>query len=174
MMETWSIQSRYAMARDTSRTPPRDTLRLYRRNLNDRLLHVGDPQRLRDRRERPTMVHAGPEPRQRREVFGYAVAHVTLEAIARMSGAEPGHEAIAHDLGDDGRGRDRQHQRVAVDDRLAVATGIDLVDAVDEHEFGPDRQGAHRARQRPERRSADIVTVDPRRRTERHRHLGTL
>ena len=113
-----------------------------------------------------------PEPVQRREMLRHAVAHVALEAVARMRGAEPLHQPVARDLGDDRGRRDREHQRVAGDHRLAVAAAVDLVAAVDEHELRPHRQRLHRARQRPQRGAQDVVAVDARGRAEGDRDLG--
>ena len=62
-----------------------------------------------------------PERGERAEVLGHAVAHVALEAVARMGGADLHHQAVARHLGDDRGGRDREHQRVAAHHRLAVA-----------------------------------------------------
>ena len=112
------------------------------------------------------------EPVQRAEMLRHAVAHVALEAVAGMRRAEPHHQPVARDLGDDRGGGNRQHQRVAGDDRLAVAAGVDPVAAVDEHQLGPHRQRPHRARQRPERGLQDIVAVDARGRAEGNRDLG--
>ncbi len=102
----------------------------------------------------------------------HAVAHVALEPVARMGGAEPRHEPIAGHLGDDRGRRDRGDKAVAADHGLAFAGDVDPVAAVDEHELRLDRQCRDRARQRPERGVADVVAVDPARRRERDRDLG--
>ena len=73
----------------------------------------------------------GPEPVERGEMLGHAVAHVALKAVAGMGGAEAGHQAVARHLGDDRGGGDRGHEAVAADHRLAIAAGIDAVAAVD-------------------------------------------
>gem|GEM_PF-6658163 len=102
----------------------------------------------------------------------HRIAHVALEPVARMRGAQAAHQAVARDLGNDrGRG-DREHQRVAADHRAALAIDIDAVDAVDEHEPGQYGKRLDGARQRPERRAADIVGLDARRRRDRDRDLG--
>ncbi len=126
----------------------------------------------RDRRERAAVMDGGTEPVQCVEVLRHAVAHVALEAVARMREAHPHHQPVAGDLGDDRGRRDRRHQRIAGDHRLAVAAAVDTVAAVDEHELGPDRQRPHRASERPQRCAQDIVAVDPVGRAERHGNLG--
>src|ERR1700691_4696001 len=83
-------------------------------------LNLQRAQRERNRRERSPMMDRRTEPVERGEMFGHAVAHVALEAITRMGGAETGHEAVARDFGDDRGGRDRRHQAVAADDGLTV------------------------------------------------------
>ena len=75
------------------------------------------------------------EPVQRLEMLRHAVAHVALEAVAGMRERQPHHQPVARDLGDDRGRRDRRHQRVAGDHRLAVAAAVDAVAAVDEHEL---------------------------------------
>ena len=77
----------------------------------------------------------GPSRVQRGEMLGHAVAHVALEAVAGMRQAEPRHQPVARHLGDDRGRRDRGHERVAADHRLAVAAGIDAVAAVDEDQL---------------------------------------
>ena len=118
------------------------------------------------------MVDGGAEPGQRLEMLGHAVAHVALEAVAGMREAEPRHQPVARDLGDDRGRRDRGHQRVARRSpprnrsrsrcgrcrrrtRAAASTGSAL----------------HRARQRPQRGAQDVVAVDARGRAERDRDL---
>jgi len=107
-----------------------------------------------------------PEPVQRVEVLRHAIAHVALEAVARVREAHPHHQPVAGDLGDDRGSRDRRHQRIAGDHRLAVTTAVDTVAAVDEDELGPDRQRPHRASERPQRCHAgycrgSIRSVEP-------------
>ena len=51
-----------------------------------------------------------PEAGERREMLGHAVAHVPLEAVAGMRQAEPHHQPVAGDLGDD---RGRRHRRTS-------------------------------------------------------------
>ena len=113
-----------------------------------------------------------PEPRERREMLGHAVAHVALEAVAGMGQAQPPHQPVARHLGDDRGGGDRGDDGVAADHRLAVAAGLDAVAAVDEDEPRLDRQRRDRARQRPQRGAQDVVAVDARGRREGDRHLG--
>ena len=105
-------------------------------------------------------------------MLGHAVAHMALEAVAGMGEAEPHHQPVARDLGDDGSRGDRQHQRVARDHRLTIAAAIDLHVAIDEDELRPHRQRLHRARQRPERGAQDVVAIDAVGRAKRHRHFG--
>ena len=96
----------------------------------------------------------GPSLSQRLEMLGHAIAHMALEAVAGMRGADLLHQPVARDLGDDrGRG-DRRHERVAADHGLAIARHIDAVAAVDEDELRADRKRRDRARQRPEARPA--------------------
>ena len=75
-----------------------------------------------------------PESVERGEMLGDAVAHMALEAVAGMRGAEADHQAVAGHLGDDRGGRDRGDKAVAADHCLAVAAGVDAVAAVDEDE----------------------------------------
>ena len=49
----------------------------------------------------------GPEPGQRLEMLGHAVAHVALEAVAGMRKTKPRHQPVARHLGNDGGGGDR-------------------------------------------------------------------
>ena len=108
----------------------------------------------------------GPSLSKRREMLRHAIAHMALEAVARMRGADLRHQAVARHLGDDrGRG-DRRDQRVAADHRLAIAGHVDAIAAVDEDEMRADRKRGDRARQRPERGLQDIVAVDARGRAE--------
>ena len=89
------------------------------------------------------------EPVERGEMLGHAVAHMALETVAGMRGAETSHEPVARDFGDDRGGGNRSHKPVAADHRLAVASHIDPVAAVDKDEPRLDRQRCHRARQCP-------------------------
>src|SRR5271170_2565761 len=100
------------------------------------------------------------EPVERGKMFGHAVAHVALKAVARMRGAETGHQPVARDLGYDGRRCDRSNQAIAADDRLAIAAGIDAVAAVDKDKLRLDRQRGNSAGERPERRAQNVVAVD--------------
>src|SRR5437762_3123456 len=77
------------------------------------------------------MMNGRTEPVQRIEMFRHAIAHMPFEAIARMRGAEAGHQPVAGDLGDDRGGSDRDNEPVAADHRLAIAAGIDAVAAID-------------------------------------------
>src|SRR5262245_51127813 len=104
----------------------------------------------------------GPEPRQRSEMLGHAVALVMLEAIAGIEEAQPGHQAVARDLGDDRGGGDRGDDGVAADHGLAIAAGVDPVAAVHEYKPWLDRQRRHRPRERPQRGTQDVVAIDAR------------
>src|SRR4051812_44201746 len=97
------------------------------------------------------MMDRWSEPRQSGEMLGYAVTHVALEAVAGMCQSQPPHQTIARYLGDDRRRRDGGDDGIATDDRLAIATSLDPVAAVDEDQQRPHRQRRHRARQRPQR-----------------------
>ena len=117
-------------------------------------------------------MDGGPEPLQRREMLRHRIAHVALEAVAGMGGADLHHQPVAGDLGDDRGRRDRQHQRVARNHRLAVAGHLDAVAAVDIDELRPAGQGGDRLRQRPQRGLQDIVAVDARGRGEGDADFG--
>ena len=82
----------------------------------------------------------GSEPVERLEMLGHAVALVGFEAVARTILRQRAHQPVARHLGDDRGRRDRHHQPVAADHRLAVAADVDPVAAVDEHVFGRFRQ----------------------------------
>ena len=97
-------------------------------------------------------------------MFRHGVALVVFEAVARAIQRQCAHQAVARHLGDDRGGGDRHDNAVAADHRIAVARGVDLVAAVDEHMFRHLGQRTDRARQRPERGAQDIVAIDPRRR----------
>ena len=58
---------------------------------------------------------------KRSEGLGRAVALGGGEAVPRTDAAEPGHDPVAHHLGHDARGRDRQAGRVAVDHPALLA-----------------------------------------------------
>ena len=128
--------------------------------------------RNRDRRKAAAVMDGGAEPLQRREMFRHRIAHMALEAVARMGGADLHHQPVARDLGDDRGGRDRQHQGVARDHRLAVAGHLDAVAAVDIDELRPAGQGDDRLRQRPQRGLQDIVAINARGRAEGDADLG--
>src|SRR5262249_36066013 len=59
-----------------------------------------------DRGEGAAVVDGGAEPRERLEMLGHAVALVMLEAVAGIEQAQPRHEPVARDFGDDGGGGD--------------------------------------------------------------------
>src|SRR2546421_481557 len=61
----------------------------------------------RDRCERAAVMDGGTEPVQRVEVLRHAVAHMALEAVARVCKAHPHHQAVTGDLGDDRSSRNR-------------------------------------------------------------------
>ena len=105
-------------------------------------------------------------------MLGHAVAHMALEAVAGMGGADLHHQAVAHHLGDDRCGGDGEHEGIPRDHRLAIAAGIDLVAAVDEDEPRPHRQRRDRARQCPQRRLPDVVAIDAGPRAEGDADLG--
>ena len=128
----------------------------------------------RDRRKGPAVVDGRPEPGQRREMLRHAIAHVALEAVAGMGSAEPHHQPVAGDLGDDRGGGDREHQRVAATSPPRSRSRSRSVAAVDEDELRPHRQRLDRARQRPERGAQDVVAVDARGRAEGDRHLARV
>jgi len=58
----------------------------------------------------------GPEGGEGSAVFGSGVALVRGEAVAGVGGVELAHEAVAMDLGDDGRGGDGEGEGVAVEE----------------------------------------------------------
>src|SRR5215470_532536 len=113
-----------------------------------------------------------PKPGQRLDMFRYRVAHVALEAIARMNLRQAHHKPVARYLGDDRCGRNRGYDGVAADNRLAVAATVNAVTTVDEYELRAHWQRDHSPRQRPQRGAQDVVAVDSRRRGHRHRDLG--
>ena len=95
------------------------------------------------------------------KVLGGAVALVAREAIARPHPGEPLHDPVAHHLGDDRGGGDREQVGVAVDHRLlAEVEPGHGVDPVDQHQVGLDAQAADRAPHRLEARAADVEAVD--------------
>ena len=116
----------------------------------------------------------GPSLSQGLEMLRHRIAHMALEAVAGMRGADLLHQPVARHLGDDRRRGDRRDQRVAADHGLAIAGHVDAIAAIDEDEMRADRKGGHRARQRPERRPQDIVAVDARGRAEGDRDLRTV
>ncbi len=104
----------------------------------------------------------GPSRRRASRCCGHGVAHVALETVARMVEREAAHQPVARHLGDDRGCGDRRHDRVAADHRIAAASDVDLVAAVDEHMLRPVRQRMHGPRQRPQRRAQDVVAIDAR------------
>ena len=112
-------------------------------------------------------ARAGPAPRN----APARCSPLALEAVAGVRQAEPRHQPVARDLGDDRGGGDRGDQRIAGHHRLAVAAAVDLLVAVDEHQLRPARQRLDRARQRPQRGAQDVVAVDARDRAEGDRDL---
>jgi len=91
-------------------------------------------ERTRHRRKRTAVMDRRTEPVQSLEMLGHAVAHVTFETIARIGGPKACHQPVARDLGDDGSGRDGGDEPIAADDRLAIATHIDAVAAIDKNQ----------------------------------------
>ena len=113
-----------------------------------------------------------PEAGERGEMLRHAVAHVALEAVARMGGAEPDHQPVARHLGDDRGGGDRQHQRIA-----AITASQSQPTAMRSRPSTNTRRGftgqrLDGARQRPQRGPQDVVAVDARGRAEGDRDLG--
>ena len=109
-------------------------------------------------------MDARAQPVQRLAMFRHRVALVAFEAVARAIQRQRAHQAVARHLGDDRCRRDRHHDAVAADHRVAVAGRVDPVAAVDEDMLRHLGQRAHGARQRPERGAQDIVAIDSRRR----------
>ncbi|VTZ52137.1 hypothetical protein MPC4_70024 [Methylocella tundrae] len=107
------------------------------------------------------MKRAGAMRLDRREMGGRRIAGVPAEAVDGVDGAEPAHQPVARDLGDDGGGGDGENGAVALDDRLGLAAKPRReVVAVDQH----IARRACESRQSPahgaERRLTDIDRVD--------------
>ena len=124
-----------------------------------------------DRRKRLAVVDGRVRAGQGREMLGHAVAHMPLKTIARVRKAKPGHQTVAGDFRHDRGGRNGHDQRIAGHHGFAIAAAVDLLIAVDEHQFGPYRQRLDRAGKRPERGAKDVVAVDALDRAECHGHL---
>ena len=107
------------------------------------------------------MVRGRAKPLERGPVSGDGIAHMLLEAVARMGGAQPHHEPVARHLGHDRSRRDRQHESVSADHRLAVAACVDAVAPIHVHKLRAHRQSRHRPRQCPQRGAQDVVAAAP-------------
>src|SRR6185295_893316 len=114
-------------------------------------------------RKRAAMMHGRTQGRQGAGMFRDAVALVALEPVSRMHRADAGHQAVAHDFGDDRSGGDRGNERIAGDHGLAIAAAIDAVATVDKDELGRRWQSLDGPGQRPQRGAQNVVAVDARR-----------
>ena len=100
-------------------------------------------------REEAAVVDARPQPIQRLTMFRDRVALVGLKTITRTIQRQRAHQAVARHLGDDRCRRNRHHNAVAADHRVAIAGRVDLVAAVDKYVPWHLGQRTNGARQRP-------------------------
>src|SRR5262245_9422779 len=110
--------------------------------------------------------------RQRLDMFRHGITHVTLETVARMNLGEARHQPVTRYLGNDRRRRYRGNNGIAADNRLAVAVTVDTITTIHENELRTHRQSEHRACQRPQRGTQNVIAVDPSRRRHCDRNLG--
>ncbi len=89
------------------------------------------------------------------------IAGVDGETVAGEAGIRTGHHAVAHDLGDDGGGGDRQRPGIALDDGAALAgKPWRHVAPVCQHQLRGDLQAGDGAAHGVEAGLADIDDVD--------------
>ena len=108
-------------------------------------------------------------------MLGRGVANVLCEAPARMQSVRVTHVAVARDLGDDRRRRDRRAGGVAVDDRALRALEFRNREAVDQaHHFPGDaaRHGDDRGAQGCQVGPVQAAGVDPADAARDHRDAG--
>ena len=88
------------------------------------------------------------------------VANVGREAVARIEGVEPPHEAVSCDLGDDRGSRDGGALRVPVDDRRVGRRERAQAEAVDEARLRGRVELVQDDAKAPEVRAMEPSTVD--------------
>ncbi len=93
-------------------------------------------------------------------MFGNAVAHMALETVTGIAGAERAHQPIAYHLGDNRGCRDRRCQCIARYYCGAIATAVDAVSAVNEHKLRPGNEAVNSLCERPQRSPEYIVAID--------------
>src|SRR3954464_15293367 len=99
--------------------------------------------------KRAPVMHGWPEPVQRFEVLGNAVALVGLKSVTGAILRQSAHQAVACDLCDDGSRRDQTPQPVAADNGFTVAGHVEPIAAVDEHVLGHLREPVNGTFERP-------------------------
>ena len=113
--------------------------------------------------ERHAMHRRRPLRLQRRQMFRRSVPLVFRELEPRVVRIQRAHQRVTRRLGEDRRGADRRHGRVAADDGFAARAEIEHVGkpvAVHLHMRGRERQAEQRAAHREEARLQDVERVD--------------
>jgi hypothetical protein len=87
------------------------------------------------------------------------VSDVGLPAIARIARGKPTHNSIARDFGDDGRGGDREAERVAFDHGLNRTRERRSNAAVDERDIWPHSEHRHSPRHRQQSRAQYVEAI---------------
>lgn len=89
-----------------------------------------------------------------------AVALVLVEAVLGIQGMQAQQVGVARRLGQDGRGGDRRHQRIALDHGLHGAAQLGRLVAVDHGQFRRHGQAGHGALHRQHGGAQDVQAVD--------------
>ena len=112
------------------------------------------------RAEGPAVVRAGAMHAQCRQVLGRAVALVGGKTVLRVLLVQVLQQPVAVHLGQDGRGGDRRHQRVAIDDGLGQHVQRRQPVAVHQHLHRLQAQALDRALHRQHGGLQDVEPVD--------------
>lgn len=97
---------------------------------------------------------------QRAQMFGCAVSFVLREMIVRELRVEFAHQAVTRHFGKNGRGRDGQRERVAVNDALLWNRNVLENERVEQQRGGRGRKLCERAIHGEMRRVQDIDFVN--------------
>src|SRR5436305_14616375 len=106
------------------------------------------------------VMNSRAEPRQCGEMFWHAVAFVVLEPVPWIKQTEAGHQPVAGNLRNDRGCCNRGDQRVPADDRLAFATNIDAITAMNKDQLRTNRERGDPTRESPERRAPDVTAPE--------------
>ena len=89
-----------------------------------------------------------------------AVTLVPVKAITRKSFVHPHQIGITCGLGQDGRSRNRRHQRIATHDRADRTCKVRTLVAVHQRQFGANRQRLDGAFHGKQRRLKNVVVIN--------------